>query len=198
MSLNLMRIGQAEQPAPARLDPHRLIVHRPVEDVGVAGLLQEVGGHIAGVDSGAEPAGRRPAFMSGDGFGGFPDERCLAGLVKVVLMLGIGAAVADDFIAAGAEGGDDLRAMVVQLRVQQNRDGQLQVREQVEKPPHTDAVAVLAPGPVVGVGMRNARRHRDAEPLAIGEVLHVEGDVERQSLALGPRVFGGGRRSRNI
>ena len=38
--------------------------------------------------------------------------------------------------------------------------------------------------------MRNARRHRDAEPLAIGEVLHVEGDVERQSLALGPRVVG--------
>ena len=87
--VDLMRIGQAEQPAPAGLDPHRLIVHRPVEEA-----------------------------------------------------------------------------------------------------PHTDAVAVLAPSPVVGVWMRNARRHRDAEPLAIGEVLHVEGDVKRQSLALGPRVIG--------
>ena len=101
--VDLMRIGQAEQPAPPGLDPHRLIVHRPVEDVGVAGLLQEVGGsHRWGVDPGAEPAGWRPAFVPGDGFGGFPDERRLAGLVKVVLMLGIGAAVADDFIAAGA------------------------------------------------------------------------------------------------
>ena len=58
--------------------------------------------------------------MLGNSFRGLLDERRLARLVKVVLVLGIGAAVADNLIAALAEGGDDLRAVVVKLGIQQS------------------------------------------------------------------------------
>src|SRR6266850_3016697 len=41
--VHLVRVRNAQDPAPARLHPHRLIVHRPVEQIGVPRFLQEIG-----------------------------------------------------------------------------------------------------------------------------------------------------------
>ena len=47
------------------------------------------------------------------------DQLCLAGLVEIVLVLGVGTAMPDHLVTARAELGDHLRAMVVNFRVQQ-------------------------------------------------------------------------------
>ena len=57
--VDLLRIGDRQQPTVARLHPDRLVVHAPVERVAVAGSGQQLRGRAALGDPGGEPAARR-------------------------------------------------------------------------------------------------------------------------------------------
>src|SRR5204862_4575325 len=70
--------------------------------------------------------------------------------------------------------------------VEQHRDRKLELVEELEQPPDSDAVAVLAPAPVVRVGMRQARRVGEAEAAVVGEGLEVQAQVEGEPLAARP------------
>src|SRR4051812_1816886 len=59
--VELDRVWNREQRPRARTQPHRLVVHRPVHEVLVAELLQEVGGMGRLVGTGPQPADRRRA-----------------------------------------------------------------------------------------------------------------------------------------
>src|SRR5215210_3563821 len=96
--------------------------------------------------------------MPVDRFGHFADQRALAGLVEVILVLGVGPAVPDDLIAARTECRDDFRAVVIDLAVEQKRYRHLKLIEEPDQPPDADAVAVFAPGPVIGIRMREPGR----------------------------------------
>jgi len=58
--------------------------------------------------------------------------------------------------------------------------------EELEHPPGANAVAVLPPGPVQHVRLRPAWGKLAAEPLAEGEVLEVEADVDGEAPAVRP------------
>src|SRR5208282_3777913 len=121
-----------------------------------------------------------------DGSGNLVDQLLLAGFIEIVLVLRVRAPMADDLVSARAEGGDHLGAVIVDFRVQQQGRRQLELVEYLEQAPDADTIAVFAPGPVVGVGMRKPRRVRDAEPLAMGEVLEVQADMDGQAPAVWP------------
>ena len=91
------------------------------------------------------------------------DEFRLAGFVEIILVLGVGVAVPNNFVTASAERRDHFRAMLVNFRVQKQRDRQIKTVEQFNEPPNTNAITVLTPAPVVRVGMRNPGRIGDAE-----------------------------------
>ena len=55
----VLRVGHGEDAPLARLQPHRLIVHAPVEHIAVAGFVEQVGRAFGLGDPGAEPAGLR-------------------------------------------------------------------------------------------------------------------------------------------
>ncbi len=188
--VHLVRVGEAEDAALAGADPDGLVVHRPVENVAVAGLLQQVGRRVARIDSRAEPSRGLLALVTLDRVRHVADKLCLARFVEIVLMLGVAAPMTDDLVAAFPERGDHLRAMIVNLAVEQQRDRQLKLVEQLQQAPNADPVAVFAPTPVIGVGMRQPRRVRHAKPLAIGEMLKVQAYVNREALSVGPLEIG--------
>ena len=64
--IDLMRVGHRQQSATPGSEPHRLVVHRPIENVCVAGLLQQVGRQRRWIDAWAKPSLRRLPFMSRD------------------------------------------------------------------------------------------------------------------------------------
>jgi hypothetical protein len=72
----LLRIGHREDaPAVAGREPDRLVVHAPVEEVGVAALCEKVGRDPALRDPRPEPAGRPLALERLDHRGRLLDER---------------------------------------------------------------------------------------------------------------------------
>ena len=143
---------------------------------------------------GPEPARGRPPLLLGDARGRLLDQRALGRLVELTLALGIRAAVADDLVAALAEGCDKLRRMVVERGVDEHRCGPALRVEKLEKPPGADAVAVFAPSVVQHIGVRGGRKLR-AEALTEGEVLEVQPEIDGEPLAVRPFVGRDGRRS---
>ena len=110
--------------------------------------------------------------------------------------LRVGAAVGDDLVAARAHRRHHLRAVIIDGGVDQMIAGELELVEQLEQPPHADAVAVIAPTVVAVVGRRGLRGDEMPEALPEGEMLDVQGDVNGEALALGPgiiRPLGDGR-----
>src|SRR5215210_7942775 len=103
--------------------------------------------------AGAHPPGGRRTLVVADRVCRIGDEPRLVLAGEPVLVLGVGAAVGDDLVPAPAEGGDEIRAMVIALGVEENGQGQAVLLEQLDQPPAADAVAVLAPAPVVAVRM---------------------------------------------
>src|SRR5207248_11439990 len=94
----------------------------------------------------AEPAFRLAAGQPRDHLGGFRDQPRLILLPQDVLPLGIGAAMADEFVAAAADALDDVGAAFQHRRVDVVRAGQAEFVEQIEVVPDPDPVAVIAPG----------------------------------------------------
>src|SRR2546423_1466198 len=95
-------------------------------------------------------------------------------------MLRVRPAVTDELRPGLAIGVDQLRAMLVALGVQEHCWRDVVLAEQLEQPEPTDAVAVLAPGPVVGVRMRQPRREGEVEAaFVVREVFERDGDVHR-------------------
>src|SRR6185503_3278813 len=96
--------------------------------------------------------------------------------------------MADDLVAALAERGDHLRAIVVERGIDQQPIGQVVGLGELEQAPGADAVAVVAPGEAARVRLRMRRRVIVAQALAEGEVLDVQAEVHREALAAGPAV----------
>src|SRR5436190_1446858 len=120
--------------------------------------------------------------------GGFADAGALFFERHVGLTLGVGAAMADDLVAVLAERRDHLRAVVVELAVDEQRVRQVVSLCELEQAPRADAVAVVAPGEAARVGLRMRRRVVVTEPIAEGHVLDVQAEVHRETLAAGPAV----------
>src|SRR5260370_27509912 len=92
----------------------------------------------------------------------------------------------DDLIATRAKRRDQFRAMVVTGRVQQNRERQFVFFKQVKHTPAADPVAIFAPAPVIGIGMIEARRVRQAEARSIREMFDTKRDIDRELLVARP------------
>src|SRR6185436_5680042 len=87
--VELDRIRNREQRPRARAQPHRLVVHRPVHEVFVAELLEEVGRVRCLVGAGSHPPGRRCALVARDGFGDLAQDPLLVGLPQPAQVLGV-------------------------------------------------------------------------------------------------------------
>src|SRR6185436_7586188 len=154
----------------------------------VAELLQEI--RRVGILIGARshPAGRRRALVARDRLGDLAQDALLVGLPQPFQVLGVGAAVRDDLVAAGADRRHDLRRIFVQQAVGVMRRGQLELVEQLEQRPHADAVGVVAPR-IVAMRLRLALLRRVvAEAGAEREPLDVGRQHEREALAARPAV----------
>src|SRR5262249_10636502 len=134
--------------------------------------------------------GGRRALVALDGGGDAADQLALQLLAQVPLLLGVGDAVAEDLVAARAQPGRDVRALVVHRGVHLRLDGEAELVEQLEQPPHADAVAVVAPAVHAVarrlVGRRDGRALADAE----AERLDVHRHVDGEAAAARPRVVG--------
>src|SRR5262245_10795751 len=95
------RIGDRQQRSGARLHPDRLVVERPIEQMGVAGLFEQVCRDVGFERAGAHPSGGTHADMLFDHLGAFLDGARLVVLPHSPQQLGIGAAVAEHIVAAG-------------------------------------------------------------------------------------------------
>ncbi len=191
--VDLDRIGHRQDRPGAGAQPDRLIVEPPIHHIAVAGFLQKVGGHPALGETGAEPAFRLLPGQAGDHLGGLGDQPRLVLLPEGVLPLGIGAAMADEFVAAAADALDNVGAVFEHRRVDVVRAGQPEFVEQIEVVPDPDPVAVIAPGVVALVLRARAAGRIGAEPSAERKMLDVVAEEDREPLAFRPvinRPFG--------
>ncbi len=95
--------------------------------------------------------------------------------------------MAEHVVAAGFDLFDDLRVVIADAAVQQDRGGQLQLVEDLEQTPITDPVAVIAPGEIARRLLAAADRIHP-QPGAQREMFDVERDVEGEPLAARPTV----------
>ncbi len=116
------------------------------------------------------------------------DQRALRRLVQHALAFGVGAAMADHLVAARPEGIHQLRAIAIDLAVHQHADRKIQRVEQFQHAPGADPVAIVAPGIIQHVGLRPARRQLRPQPLAKGEMLQVQRDIDRQPFFTRPAI----------
>src|SRR5580704_6325768 len=187
--VELHRIGHRQQRSGAGLHPDRLVVKRPVEEMRIAGLLEEIGRGIRFERTRPHPPGRPHPDMFLDDRGAFLDRAPLIVLPHAAQQFGIGAAMAQYVVTARPDLVDDLRIVVADGAVEQDRGRQLQLVQDFEQAPISDAVAVVAPGEIAR-GLHPAAHRVHAEARAEGEVLDVERDVEGEPLAAGPGIFG--------
>src|SRR4029453_5705028 len=107
--------------------------------------------------AGAHPAARWPTLVARNGRRRLADQGTLGFDRHAVLVLRIGSAVSHDLVTTSAERCNKLGTMVVTFGVEQHREGQAGFFEQFDQPPATNPVAILAPGPIIGIGMAEAR-----------------------------------------
>jgi hypothetical protein len=122
-----------------------------------------------------------------DDLGAFLDGARLVMLPHAPQQLGIGTAMADHVITAGFDLFDDLRVVIADAAIQQDRGGQLQLVEDLEQAPIADPVAVIAPGEIAR-GLLTAADRIHPQSGAEREMLDIERDVEGEPLALRPTV----------
>ena len=146
--VDLDRVGHREDRPRARSHPDRLVVTRPIHEVGVAGLLQEVGCHRGLVGAGTHPAQGALLLVADKDLRDLADDAFFVGFPKAAQVFGIGAAVGDDLVAPRADSREDLRRVIIEQAVGVVRERQLQLFGEVEQAPDADAVSVVAPGVV--------------------------------------------------
>src|SRR5262245_7858022 len=190
--VELERIRHREQRSGPRLHPDRLVVDRPVEQVRVARLLEQVGRDIRLERGGPHPSGGPDADMLLDHLGDFLDDAGFVLLPHPAQDLGVGAAMAAHVVAALPDLLDDVGILVADRAVEKDRRRELELVEHLEQAPVADAVAVIAPCPVARrlrpAAAVRGRVHADAG--AEGEMLDVERHVHGKPLAAGPAVIG--------
>src|SRR5262245_8777690 len=91
-----------------------------------------------------------------------------------------------DLIATPAECRNKFGTMLVAFGVEQHREGKPGFFEQFDEPPAANPVAILAPGPIIGIGMAEPRRHCKAQTFAVGEMLDTEREINRKPFVLRP------------
>ena len=189
--IHFLRIGHREDAlAATAAEPDRLVVHAPVEEIAVAGFRQEVGRAVAVGDPRPQPALRLCRFGFRQAARRFAYQCALGGLIEVALPFGIGSAMAHDLIAARPHRRHEVGRVVVHRTVGEGGQRQLERIENVEQVPGPDAVPIVPPGKVEDVGLRPARGEFGAETFAEGKVLQVEGKVDGEPPAAGPRIVG--------
>src|ERR1700687_82613 len=133
--IELDRIRDGEERPGACPHPEWLVVCSPVHHIAEAFLLQEVERRRALRNIWPEPAFGRLAGMSLDGVAALDDEPTLVLFPPPILALGIGAPVANEFVAAGQKRRRDLRARIQRRRVHIMRTGQVEFVQQIEQVP---------------------------------------------------------------
>ena len=185
--VDLDRIGHRQDAARARLHPERLIVGRPVHQERIAVLLQQVGSDGRLRNPRAHPTiGTSPATL-GHRPGRVRDHGGLGRFIHVGLALGVGIAVADDFVATLTNARGDLRHLFADRRIEQMAYRPLQFVHHIENAPDADAQAVVAPAEIANIGLRAERRRRMAEAFAKAEMLDIQRAIEGDALVVRPR-----------
>ena len=133
--VDLLGIRHRQQRAMPGAHEQRLIVHAPVEQIFVARLRQEVGGGAALRNPRPEPALGRGALLPRNDRGRLADQRGFFGFAQLALLLAVGAAVPDKFVAARAEGLGQTGRAGVNVRIDQHGGGRAQPVQQVDQPP---------------------------------------------------------------
>ena len=188
----------------ARLQPRRLVVEHPVGDVVVAFLGQDIRRLPGFGEARPEPAARPLAARLFDRGGAVAD---VVALVRHLLHVALGMAVAEEFPVAVDAGLDDVRIGERGDAVDVHHARHLEVVIDLQQPPEADPVAVFVPAPVRDVGHRRTAgrrgkyraRHglRRVPFLDIGDGPHRHARALRQLewLALGDRRNSRGGRS---
>src|SRR5262249_52825120 len=110
----------------ASLHPDRLIVKWPIEKVGVACLLEEIGRHVRFKRARAHPSGRPYADMFLDDLRALLDGAPLVVLPHAAEQFGVRASMSNHVIAACPDLLDDFRIIVADGAVEQDRGRKLQ------------------------------------------------------------------------
>src|SRR5215831_7191453 len=155
--------------------------------MGVAGFLEEVGRDVGLERPRPHPSGRPHTDVFFDDLGAFRNRAPHVVFPHAAYKLGIGATVADYVIAARSDLCDDLRIVVADRAVEQDRCRQLQLLKDFEQAPVADAVAIIAPSEIARRLLAAAHRVH-AETGLKGEMLDVERNIEGEPLAARPRV----------
>src|SRR5262245_37941727 len=153
----------------------------------VAGLHEQVGGGHRFQRRRSHPASGALADILGDNVGAFLDDALLVMLPERCVDLPGGAAMGDDVVAAFPDLLGEVRVLVADGAVQQDRARQLELLQQLEQPPLPDADSVIAPRVVARV-LSLAMRRIGAEAGAERKMLDVACDIEGKPLAAGPAV----------
>ena len=184
------RVGDAEYASGARLHPERLVVAAPVHQEFVARFLQHVDRDRRVRHARAHPAVRAAARKRAS-----MREVASATMLRFVVLphralpLRLRAAVPDDLVAPRAHPLHEVGAMRADEAAHVVRGRKLQLFEQIEEPPHADAMAVVAPR-VVALRLAGGgpERRIGSRPGAESEILDVRADIEREPLAARPVV----------
>src|SRR5689334_7858110 len=100
----------------------------------------------------------------------------------------VGAAVADEFVAARLEGVDDTGRVIEHGRVDEMSGRQIELVEQVETAPDADPVAVVPPREGPRIRCRACDGQEMAFAGAEGEMFDVEAEIDGQPLSVRPGV----------
>ena len=187
--VDLLRIGDRQQPAVRGRQPRRLVVVRPVEDVAIALLRQQVRRPVAFGNPGAEPP-RRADAQPGKPLGNVADHRHFAPAGQVALRRGVRRAMRCNLVATVAARLGQARAGIEHVRVDQRRGAQVEPVEQIEQPPRADAIAVITPGIVHDVGIGLRRGQLGTQAAAELEHLVIDAQIDGEAATIGPVVDG--------
>src|SRR6267378_3445839 len=185
--VDLVGIGDRDQPLAADIHQIRLVVIDPVGDIETTLLGEEIERMPGLGEAGAEPAGGFLAGHLGDAGKGVGDRLALFVGAEGVEPNAVGPVVAEDLPTELDCGADDLRVVVADVAVQCRAGADAVLAQHIHQPPNADPVAVVAlrPGPYRGcVAGRRAGLAGDAA----GErkELDIGDDPDRDQSAVGP------------
>ena len=124
--------------------------------------------------------------MFRDDVDAFLDHAAFVVLPHPAQHLGIGATVAEYIVTALLNLFNDLRILVTDRGIQQDRCGQLELVEDFKEAPVADPISIIPPG-VIARGLRASTIVRvDAEARLKRKVLDVKRDIKREPFTARP------------